>query len=164
MEPTTRLCVSKNREATLTQSDLCEFLNDVSSENERNHWDVQSIWSKVCKSLKEFRLKVDFNDEGEIVLVHDNSQTVIMPRGRKWLLNTLLGNIKHNLRLNALLSNKDQGTTFHLVSKNVYSNKFLSSRGGISFSCYRFTCKGHLNQKLLLKIRKSSPRHTMPHL
>lgn len=136
---------ARTGKTTLNHADICEFLNTVNTENERNRRDVQSIWSKVRRSLKEFGLRVDFNEEGATTLVHDESQTVITPKGRKWPLNTLLSNIKHNLRLNALLQNKDQGNTFHLVSKNINSNKFLSTGGGMSFSCYRFACRGRLN-------------------
>ena len=107
--------------------------------------DVQSIWSKVRKSLALYGLKFDLDDRNDLVLVSENSAVVITHRGRRAPFSKLLNTVKNRLRLTALLKNKDQNRSFHLVSASPDSSKFMRTGGGMSFSCYRFATKSQLN-------------------
>ena len=127
-----------------SDEDLCEFLNN-SQPDGHDYSDVQSIWSKVRRSLCLYGLKFDLDDSGDPVLVSEDPSLVISPRGRKAPLGKLLNSIKHSQRLKALLNNKDQGRSFRLISAHPDGNRFINTGGGMSFACYRFAAKSRLN-------------------
>ena len=129
----------------LSYHDLCMFLNTSPTTKGVAFRDVQSIWSKVRRSLALYGLKFDLDDRNDLVLVSENPAMVITHRGRRAPLSKLLNTVKNHLRLTALLKNKDQGRSFHLISASPDSSKFMRTGGGMSFSCYRFATKSRLN-------------------
>lgn len=79
------------------------------------------------------------------MLIQEELDQMVGDRGGGRAVSKFLTELCMRRRRGELLACGDQGRAFKLTTRDKSSNSFMSSGGGLPFSCYRFSIKGRLN-------------------
>ena len=123
-------------------SDLELFLNSPIPAEERRTRDVKSLWSYARKSLERMGLKVYLSGRSPVLVMAEGKS---FPANNRCTLHNFLCCSLANQHLSELVSTKDQGRAFELVSLSPASNFWIGSGQYLSFAEYRFALRARCN-------------------
>ncbi len=118
------------------------FLHTPPPPGEYAKGDVRSLWSMVRKALKFLDVTIETGAEDTYHLIFGSYSA----KAGKWEeVAAVLKRAREQRRLKLVLESKDQGRSFHLISKDQSSNHWIAGGRYTSFAAYRFAIKARLN-------------------